>query len=73
MSKSKINFPVIIILMTVLLDSMGIGIMIPVMPELFKSVLPKFHNRRCIGLGWCIGLDFCADAVSVWPPSGHPV
>ena len=26
--------------MTVLLDSMGIGIMIPVMPELFKSVLP---------------------------------
>ena len=40
MSKSKINFPVIVILMTVLLDSMGIGIMIPVMPELFKSVLP---------------------------------
>ena len=27
--------------MTVLLDSMGIGIMIPVMPELFKSVLPN--------------------------------
>ncbi|MFZ8879239.1 MAG: MFS transporter [Paracoccaceae bacterium] len=41
MSKSKINFRVIIILMTVLLDSMGIGIMIPVMPELFKSVLPN--------------------------------
>ena len=41
MSTSKINFPVIIILMTVLLDSMGIGIMIPVMPELFKSVLPN--------------------------------
>ena len=41
MSKSKVNFPVIIILMTVLLDSMGIGIMIPVMPELFKSVLPN--------------------------------
>ena len=41
MSKSKINFPVVIILMTVLLDSMGIGIMIPVMPELFKSVLPN--------------------------------
>jgi DHA1 family tetracycline resistance protein-like MFS transporter len=40
-SKSKINFRVIIILMTVLLDSMGIGIMIPVMPELFKSVLPN--------------------------------
>jgi DHA1 family tetracycline resistance protein-like MFS transporter len=40
-SKSKINFPVVIILMTVLLDSMGIGIMIPVMPELFKSVLPN--------------------------------
>jgi len=40
-NKSKINFPVIIILMTVLLDSMGIGIMIPVMPELFKSVLPN--------------------------------
>ena len=41
MSKAKINFRVIIILMTVLLDSMGIGIMIPVMPELFKSVLPN--------------------------------
>ena len=41
MSKSKVNFPVIIILMTVLLDSMGIGIMIPVMPELFISVLPN--------------------------------
>ena len=43
--------------------------MIPVMPELFKSVLqipqPPMHR-----LGWCIGLDFCADAVSVWPLLG---
>ena len=32
----------------------------------------KFHNRRCIGLGWCIGLDFCADAISVLAPFWAP-
>ena len=32
--------------------------MIPVMPELFKSVLPNSHNRRCIGLGCALASIF---------------
>lgn len=35
-----LNKPVIIILMTILLDAMGVGIMIPVLPDLMASVLP---------------------------------
>ena len=35
------RLPVLFLLITIVLDSMGIGIMIPVMPELFKSVLPN--------------------------------
>ena len=38
---SKLNKPVSVILMTILLDAMGVGIMIPVLPELMSSVLPN--------------------------------
>src|SRR6056300_678819 len=36
----KIDKPIAIILMTMLLDAMGVGIMIPVLPDLLVSVLP---------------------------------
>ena len=38
---SKLNKPVSVILMTILLDAMGVGIMIPVLPEFMSSVLPN--------------------------------
>ena len=38
---SKLNKPVSVILMTILLDAMGVGIMIPVLPELMSSVMPN--------------------------------
>ncbi len=37
---SKTNLPLKIIILTVILDSVGIGIMIPVLPSLMTDVLP---------------------------------
>ena len=59
------RLPMIFILLTVVLDSMGIGLIMPVMPDLIQSLEGGDLGQAALW-GGVLATTICGDAVPFW-------
>ena len=62
--------PIVFILITVMIDAMGIGLIMPVMPDLIKEVTGEGLGQAALWGGVMV-TSFAADAIPVRPGSGQ--